>query len=161
MLFRSHLGHVFSGKLIGGTLVGMVQIIVLLLIGRLVFGVYYGPSPLALVLLSGLFAMTVAAIGLSIGMTFKSEEKVTGVGIILALSMSAISGCWWPLEIAPAWMGRIAAVLPSGIALSGYHQLISYGRGLESVLPHLIKLVLMTALFATLFARFLSRQDYT
>ncbi len=155
-----HYGQLFAGKLLGGTLVGVVQIAVLLAVGRFVFGVYYGPSPGALLLLSLLFAMTVSAIGLSIGMFFESEEKVTGIGIILAISMSAISGCWWPLEIAPDWMARVASVLPSGIALAGYHQLISYSRGFQAVLPHLVKLLAITALFTVVFARRLSKQDY-
>ncbi len=152
--------QLFSGKLLGGTLVGIVQILILLAVGRFVFGVYYGPSPAALVVLSLLFAMTVSAIGLSIGMFFESEEKVTGLGIILAISMSAISGCWWPLEIAPGWMAQIASILPSGIALSGYHQLISYGRGFQAVLPNIIQLLLTTVLFALVFANRLSKQQY-
>ena len=149
----------FSGKLLGGTLIGIVQIAVLVLIGRLIFGVYYGPSPLALILLAILFAACVSSIGLTLGMVMRSEEKLTGVSIILAITLAAISGCWWPVEVAPRWMAQIASFTPSGVALAGFHQLISYGRGLSAIIWHLVKLSIITLFFTLLFWRTLSSLD--
>lgn len=156
-----HFTQLFLGKLLGSTLIGLVQIGILVLIGRLVFQVYYGPSVPALFLLSLMFAASVAAIGLTLGMLIQQEEKMTGIAIILAIAMSAISGCWWPLEVSPAWMVKLASFLPSGIALSGFHQLISYGRGLQAILSHTLKLGIITVLFAVVFGWLLSRMDRT
>ena len=152
-------GQLYAGKLAGATLIGVAQIGLLALIGRFVFGVYYGPSPPAFLLLALLFAASVAAIGLTLGMVVQSEEKIIAIGILLAITMSAISGCWWPVEISPPWMATIASLLPSGIALSGFHQLISYGRGVAAILPHLVKLALYTLVFAVIFARLLAAFD--
>lgn len=151
--------QIFWGKVAGGTFIGLLQIFLLIFIGRLVFGVYYGPSLVAVLLLSLVFAGAVASMGLTLGMLIHSEEKLTGLAIILAIAMSAISGCWWPLEVSPAWMVKIASVLPSGIALTGFHQLISYGRGIHSIVPHVIKLAGICLLFALIFAILLRKMD--
>ncbi|MBN1481323.1 ABC transporter permease [candidate division KSB1 bacterium] len=151
--------QIFLGKLAGGTLIGLGQIFILVIIGNLVFGVYYGPSLVAVLLLSLFFAASVASVGLTLGMLIHSEEKLTGVAIILAIAMSAISGCWWPLEISPLWMVKIASFLPSGIALAGFHQLISYGRGLDSIIAPILKLASISLLFAFIFAFLLRKRD--
>ncbi len=153
--------ELFLGKLSGSVLVGLVQITILVLVGRFLFGVYYGPSFPALFLLALFFAASIASIGLTLGMFIKSEEKMNGIAVILALAMSAISGCWWPAEVSPQWMNSLSNFLPSGIALSGFHQLISYGRGMEAIYMTLIKLGSIAVLFALIFAGMLSRFDKT
>ena len=153
--------ELFLGKLLGSTLIGLVQISILVIVGRFLFGVYYGPSFPALFFLALLFAVSIASIGLTLGMFINSEEKMAGTAVILALGMSAISGCWWPAEISPQWMNSLSNFLPSGMALSGFHQLISYGRGMEAIYITLIKLASIAILFALIFAGMLSRVDKT
>lgn len=149
--------QLFTGKLIGIALVGLVQIFLLLIIGKLIFGVYYGPSIIALILLIMAFAAAVGAIGLCLGFLINEEEKLIGMSIVVALTMSSLSGCWWPMEIMPQWMQKISYIFPSGLALRAFHQLISYGRGLESILVYIAGLVCITLIFSLLFARILGK----
>jgi ABC-2 type transport system permease protein len=150
--------HIFASKLAGAATLGMLQAGLLLLIGRFVFGVYYGSSLAGLVLLVAAYCLCIAAMGLCLGFAVKQHDKLIGLAIASGLFMAAVSGCWWPLEIAPAWMQKAALVLPSGIALRGLHLLISYGRGFHSILPHVIGLVLFGTGFAFLFSKLLARK---
>jgi len=150
-------GQLFIGKLAGVSLVGLVQILLLLVIGRFVFGVYYGPSFVALGALVIAFATTVGAIGLCLGFLINEEEKLVGFAIMFALVMSALSGCWWPMEVMPQWMQKLSLILPSGLALRAFHQLVTYGRGLESILIYIAGLVGIALLFSLLFARILKK----
>jgi len=150
-------GQLFTGKLIGATSVALVQSALLFLIGRFVFGVYYGDSPAALALTVFCFCSCIASMGLCLGFAVKQQEKMIGIAILSALGMAAFSGCWWPLEVSPAWMQRVGLVLPSGLALRAFHLLISYGKGFGSVLPHCAGLAAYAVSFAVVFSRLLKR----
>ncbi|MBN1893294.1 ABC transporter permease [bacterium] len=151
----------FTGKLGGSVLIGIVQCLLLLFIGRFVFGVHYGHSPAALVLTILLYVMTVSAMGLCLGFMVKNSDKLLGLAIVSALIMAALSGCWWPIEITPPWAQKIALLLPSGLALKSLHFLISFGRGFETVWPYLLAQAGFAAGFTLLFARILSRTSFS
>lgn len=152
-------GQLFVGKLLNVLLIGLVQIGLLLFVGRFVFGVYYGDSPIALGLTSLLFALCVGAMGLCLGFLFNNDDRLVGTAIILSLVMAATSGCWWPAEVSPRWMQNFSMLLPSGLALRSYQMLISYGYGLAQIWPYLAGLAALTGLFSVLLARFLSKTD--
>lgn len=149
--------QLFLGKWIGTTAIGLVQISILIVVGRFMFGISYGPSVPAVVLLALVFAGCCAAMGLTLAMLVKRREQLNGIALTTALGMAALSGCWWPIEIVPPWMASIAHILPSGIALRAFHQLISYGHGLDMIVPHLLWLLLFNGVFAVLFAFLLGR----
>jgi len=149
--------QLFLGKLMGVTFIALVQIFLLLIVGRFAFGVYYGDSLFSLILLVFTFAVAVGSMGLCLGFIVKEEEKLIAISIILALTMAALGGCWWPAEIMPAWMQHTASVLPSGMAISAFHHLISFGHGFESIWPYLLGLTGIAVLFSLLFAVVLGR----
>jgi ABC-2 type transport system permease protein len=132
-------------------LLGMTQVGLIMVIGRFLFGVYYGSDPLALILVSFTYILAVGSIGLCLGFVIRNQEKLVGIAVISSLGMAAMSGCWWPMEISPPWMQKFSLFLPSGLALKSYHLLISFGKGLESVWPYLLALLGITVLFSTLF----------
>jgi ABC-2 type transport system permease protein len=152
-------GQIFIAKLIGATFVAMIQALLLLVIGRFVFDVYYGHSLFGLALVTLTFCLCVASMSLCLGFAVRQHEKMIGIAILSALSMSALSGCWWPLEISPGWMQKVALFLPSGLALRAYHLLISYGKGFDSVILHCLGLAAYAIGFAVLFSRLLKNQQ--
>lgn len=154
-----HFYELFFGKLLYVFLVGLIQVAMLLVIGHFVFNVYYGSSPGALAILIIIYCLAIGSIGLCLGFFIKNEEKLLGIAITAALSMAALSGCWWPLEITPIWMQRLANFLPSGLALKAFHQLISYKRGFDAIWPNLLGLAGFAACFMILFARMIVRQN--
>jgi ABC-type multidrug transport system permease subunit len=152
-------GHLFTAKWIGVTCLALVQSLLLLGIGRFVFGVYYGDSPFALAMVVLGFCLCIASMGLCLGFAVHQHEKLIGIAILSALTMAALAGCWWPLEISPPWMQKVALALPSGIALRAFHLLISYGRGFGAVWPHVLGLAGYGTGFAVLFSVLLRRRQ--
>lgn len=149
--------QLYLGKLLGAILVGLTQIGILMLVGRFAFGVYFGQTILGLFLLAVSYSAAVGAMGLILGFLIKNGEKLVAIAIISALAMSAFSGCWWPIEITPAWMQKAALFLPSGLALKAFHRLISYGDGFSQVLPYILGQTAFAVVFGAVFAYILVR----
>jgi ABC-type multidrug transport system permease subunit len=122
-----------AGKLYGLLLLGAVQTAFLLLMGRFVFGVPLGANLPAVVVTLLVFAWVAAALGVLAGSTVASEDRVVGLCVLASLLMAALGGCWWPLELAPAWLRTAAHALPTGWAMDALHQLISFGAGWAAV----------------------------
>ena len=74
------------------------------------------------------------------GSLFQTEDKVVGLCIMISMLLGALGGCWWPTEIGPPILHRIAECLPSGWALAALHQLISFGGGFAQIVRPLVTL---------------------
>lgn len=150
--------QILAGKLLSRAAVGVIQVAVLALAGRLLFGVYFGNSPLGLLLLMTAYIFCVAAISLVIGALVRTRENATGLSILITLVMSAIGGCWWPLEIVPSPVREAAFAFPTGWAMDGLHQLMAFGNGLATVWVHILVLAGMFAAFFSLAVWLLRRE---
>ncbi len=126
--------ELLAGKFLGRATVGAAEIGVFLLVGWGIFRVSWGASPLGLLLVLASLLACAAALSLLVGAAFRSPEAASGVSIIVALIMAALGGCWWPSEITPEWLQRLALALPTGWAMEGLHRIMSWGGGLEDVL---------------------------
>jgi ABC-type multidrug transport system permease subunit len=69
--------------------------------------------------------------------------------------LAALGGCWWPSEIMPRWLWQSAHALPTAWAMDGFHALISFGYGIESVMLPASALFGFGLLFSIIGARFL------
>ena len=138
-------------------MLGITQSLLILGIGRFVFGIYLGSSLPALLLILITFILAIGSMGLCLGFTIRNPEKMLGTAILLGLAMSAISGCWWPIEITPDWMQKLALSLPTGMALKALHMLISFGKGFKDIIPYWLGLMGFSVFFSALLARFLVR----
>lgn len=141
--------QILGGKFLSRVLAGGIQIVVLLLVGRLAFSVFLGTSPLGLALLVTAYAASVASLAMLIGAWVRSAEQASGFGILLTMVMSAMGGCWWPLEVVPPPIRHLAFLFPTGWVMEGLQKLMAFGYGLESVLPNVLVLLGMAGvLFA-------------
>ncbi len=91
--------------------------------------------------------------GVLVGSLFAAEDRVTGLCVLASLLMGALGGCWWPLEIAPPALQKIALCIPTGWALKALNQLISFGSDFNAVLLPLAVLVGFGAVANLLAAR--------
>ena len=147
--------HVLAGKVLGRVAIAAVQIVLLLLVGRFLFGVSFGHSPAGLALLLLGYAVCVAGLATFLGAVLKNPEQASALGWITSMVMAALGGCWWPSEVVPRWLWKASHVFPTAWAMDAFHSLISFGRGLEAVwLPALV-LFGFGALFSLLGIRFL------
>ena len=136
------LSQLLAGKLFGLILLGLVQITVFLILGQFAFGLNIGENLLGIVLTLLAFSWVGASAGLLIGFLIKAEEKIIGLSLLCGLPMAALGGCWWPLEVAPEHLQKLAFYLPTGWALDALHRLITFGDGIEAIGTHIGALAL-------------------
>lgn len=147
--------QILAAKLVGRLLIAAIQLILLLAIGRFVFGLGLGSSPLGLLALSASFAVAVAGLSVFLGAILKTVEQASTLGWILSMVLAGLGGCWWPREVMPDWLQQVSYIFPTSWAMDGFHALISFGRGLEAVIVPSLVLLAFGTVFTGLGARFL------
>ena len=97
----------------------------LLLAGKLVFGMSWGPDPLLLVPV--VVCTAVAAVGLAmlVASLAKTETQVAVYGTLLVLVLGGVSGSLMPRDLMPEQMKQISLVTPHAWALDAYAQLLA------------------------------------
>jgi len=118
------LAGLLVGKLIARFLVGTLQMALLFAVGRALFGISLGRDPLALLLPTVGISFAAAAFGLVIASIAKSHDSVMPLGTMSSMAMSAIGGCWWPLDFEPGWMRALARWLPTTWTMQAYNDLM-------------------------------------
>ena len=118
------IASVLGGKLLSRFAVGCVQMGLLLLVGWLVFGVSLGPQPWTLFfpVVGIVFAGT--AFGVIVAAVVSSREAVLPVGSIAIVTMAAVGGCWWPIDLEPRWMRSVALAFPTTWAMDAFNDLM-------------------------------------
>ena len=144
---------VVLGKWLGKLALGLIQIAFAITAGTLLFKVHWGGQLPAVLLLMLSYAALMASLGMLLGSTSRSEGQAAVLGVLAANLLGALGGCWWPIEITPPFMQKLALCLPTGWAMDALHKLISFGHGPESVLPHILGMSLLAALLLALAAR--------
>lgn len=131
---------VVGGKFGARMALGMVQIAFAAITGTLLFNVDWGPNPAAVAAVLAAWAALAAAAGMLLGNLGRSEGQVIGFGVLLTNAAAALGGCWWPIEITPAWVQKLALVFPTGWTMDALHKLMSFGAQPAAVVPHLAAL---------------------
>jgi len=147
--------QIVLGKLCGRFLIAAMQIALLVAAGRFLFGISFGNSHAALLLLLASYALAVAGLAVLLGAVLRTPEQASGIGWMLSMVLAAMGGCWWPSEVVPDWLWKAAHVLPTAWAMDAFHALISFGFGIEAVVGPSAVLVAFGILFTGLGARFL------
>ncbi len=122
------------GKLAGKLTLGCVQIGVAMGIGWAFFDINWGAQLPSLFGLLLLYALAMASLGMLLGNLARSEGQAIGIGVLSANVLGALGGCWWPIEVVPAWMQSLANFLPTGWVMQALHKLVSFGASPASIL---------------------------
>lgn len=140
-------GSIIGGKLMGIVTAGVIQMVILIIAGALLFSVAWGNSPAALALMVLSFALAMSGLGMMMAALVKTIAQANALGTVLVLSMSALGGAWWPLEIVPDWLQAVGKLSPIYWAMSGFQDIITRGWGVTAVLPEVGMLLVFTAVF--------------
>jgi ABC-2 type transport system permease protein len=142
------------GKIYGLMLLGGMQILFFLVVGKFLFGVNLGANLPGVTLTLLVLAWVASSFGVLAGSLIAAEDRVTGICVLVGLLMAALGGCWWPLEVSPPALKTVALCLPTGWAMRALHQLISFGSGLGAVVVPLAVLLVFGVAANLLAARF-------
>ena len=120
-------GQILLGKLLPCLVVSLVQGFFLLLAGKLVFGMSWGPHPLLLIPV--VVTTSFAAVGLAmlVAGLAKTETQVSVYGTLLVLVLAGLSGSMMPRELMTDAMKAWSQVTPHAWALKAYEQLLYPG----------------------------------
>ena len=118
------LEQLLLGKLIPCLVVSVIQGVVLLACGKVVFGMSWGPQPL--LLLPVVLCTSFAAVGMAVlvGAVAKTEAQVSVYGTLLVLVLAGMSGSMMPREMMPDSMRQLSKVTPHAWALDAYEHLL-------------------------------------
>jgi ABC-2 type transport system permease protein len=123
-----------AGKLAVRFVVGLAQALVLLLWGRLVFGISLGSSPAGLVVLTAALVFAAAALGLLVAAVASTREQTLPLSLAITLTLAALGGLWWPISLVPEWLRMLGQLFFPTWTMYGMSDLILRDRGFEAVL---------------------------
>ena len=141
------------GKWGGRLVVGFVQIIFAMAAGTILFKMTWGPDLAMILLVLLAWGGLCASLALFLGSLVRTEGQAVGVGVLASNALAALGGCWWPIEITPAWMQTFSKFMPTGWTMDAMHRLITFRSGAASALPHVLVLFAAALLFGWLAAR--------
>jgi ABC-2 type transport system permease protein len=107
-------GWAYVGGRVGSTaLTSVMMTVVMLVLGRVFYGVHLRAEAVPAVVLAVLLgAATFAALGMAAVSLIPNAEAAPVVANVLILPLSFISGIWYPLTGAPEWLADVARVFP-------------------------------------------------
>jgi ABC-2 type transport system permease protein len=154
---RVGMGGLLLGKWLFIALIGILQLTVMFLWGRLAFGLDLFHH------LPGFFVMTIvtaaaaAGFGLMLATLARTRAQLSGMSTIVILTMSALGGSMFPRFLMSETMQKFGLLTFNGWALDGYLKVFWRNAPVWELWPQVLVLSLLAAAFMTL-ARLFARR---
>jgi len=143
-------GELLLSKYFYAVVLGSSQLIVMMLYGRIIFGLDVASHPLAIVIMIVCTALSTSALGLFIAALSRTEEQASGFQVTIILAMSAIGGAMIPSFLMPKIINTLAVVTPVHWAMQGFLNIFWRNHGVEGVATECGILLGMAALMVTI-----------
>jgi ABC-type multidrug transport system permease subunit len=133
-------GDIVLGKWIGRLGLGLVQIAVAMVAGVALFRMHWGSAfPMVCVVMFA-WASLAASLSLVLGSLARTDGQAVAIGVLTSNVLAALGGCWWPIEVTPPFMQKLAQFLPTGWTMDALHHLVSFRSGWASAVPDVLML---------------------
>jgi ABC-2 type transport system permease protein len=149
-----HRGTVLAGKFLAFVVVVFLQMMLLFGVSNAVFGMPLGESPLGLVVLTLALGLTSTSLGLLLGTVVRSGKQAGTVGMVVGFLIYFASGyvggtvSSTGLEVnLEGFRLYLSQLTPYSHAMDGYVRLILGGAGLVDILPNILALLGVAAVF--------------
>ncbi|CAG9607012.1 ABC transporter permease [Pseudoneobacillus rhizosphaerae] len=134
------------GYLLSFFLIGWIQFGVLLITTHYLFDVQWG-NPFSIAILVSALLFAIVGLGLCIAGMVKTVEQQASIGNLIVVSTCMLSGVYWPIEITPKFMQKMAEFLPQTWALRGFTEIIVSGGTLIDIIDNIAILIGFGLLF--------------
>ena len=151
-------GELFQAKLLGRWLMGLLQALMLIVVGKIFFRLNLGSFSLSFLVIA-VFALAMAALSVFIGSLCTKEDMIIGLAVLGSNIFAALGGCWWPNEIVSPAIRKAAMVSPAYWAMDALHKLTFFRGGLADILPHLGILLALSIVLAVVAGRHFKIRD--
>lgn len=118
-------GSILIGKTLPFLVMSLVQTSILMITGRLLFGMSWGPAPWLLLPIMFCTSAAATTLGLLFSTLCKTESQVSSFGNLIVLSSAGISGCLVPRAWMPELSQKISLCTPHAWALDAYGELLT------------------------------------
>jgi ABC-2 type transport system permease protein len=146
----AHPGEVLIGKIIPYITVGYVQVTLILLAAKLVFGVPMVGSVSLLLVLALLFILANLAVGITFSTVAKNQLQAMQMAMFFFLPSLLLSGYMFPFRGMPGWAQAIGECLPLTHFLRVVRGILLKGNGIAECAPDLWPIALFLVVMLTL-----------
>lgn len=119
---RKH--EIILGYILAYFVMGWIQFVVLLTAMKFMFDTSWGELSY-LIPFASLVIITVVGFGLMMAGLVKTKQQAMALNAILIVSTCMLGGVYWPLDIVPEFMQKIALAVPQSWAMSGFKEIMS------------------------------------
>jgi ABC-2 type transport system permease protein len=153
---RVGMGGLLTGKWLFMTLIGVAQLTVMFLWGRLVFGLDLFHHLPGFFVMTAFTAAAASGFGLMLATFARTRAQLSGMSTIIILTMSALGGSMFPRFLMSETMQKMGLVTFNAWALDGYLKVFWRNAAIWQLWPQVLVLATLAAVFmslARLFAR--------
>lgn len=133
--------QILWSKFTFNVLMGLTQLLVLFLAGKVLFAIDVFSNLPSLVVVCVCAASACTAFGMLLAAVSKSSAAASGLGTLLILTMSAVGGAWFPVSMMPQFMQFFSKLTLVYWAQEGFLEALWAGSGILEMLPVLGVLV--------------------
>jgi ABC-2 type transport system permease protein len=141
-------------RVISQLLVAGLQAVILIGMAWAFFGLHLRGNPLVLLVAIAAGAMAFLAIGFAISGIAPNTETAASYANLVTFPMLFLSGIFFSMENAPAWLRPITKVLPLPYLVDALRQPMSFGNGLSAIWLDLLALMLTFIIAMAISVRF-------
>jgi len=154
---RVGMSGLLAGKWLFLTLMGVGQLSLMFLWGRLAFGLDLFHHVPGFVIMTAFTAAAAAGFGLVLASAARTRAQLSGMSTIIILIMSSVGGSMFPRFLMSDTMQKMGLVTFNAWALDGYLKVFWRNAPIVALWPQLLVLAGLTALFLGI-ARTLARR---
>jgi ABC-2 type transport system permease protein len=147
-----------GGKLLGSYVFAASQLLILVVLTRVLFGVEWGSHPVATLLMVLATAAGATSVAILIAAVARTGRQTDQIGTTIILVMSLVGGSMWPIEQAPAFMQRTARFTFNYWAQAGFKDLIFHDTGLPGIWPEIAVIMALSTVLFVISVGLLSRR---
>lgn len=149
---------VIAGKMMGSYVLAATQILILIALGSLLFGIRWGSHPGATIVMALVTAAGATSLAMVIAAAARTGSQTDNVGTAFILIMSLLGGSMWPIEQAPAALQRFGRFTFNYWAHGGFKKLVFDDVGLAGISQEIVIIGAMSAVAFGVAVLLLSRR---
>jgi ABC-2 type transport system permease protein len=141
-------------KITTQVIIALVQAVILIGLGVILFDVYISDSYVSLVVMIMLGALAFLSIGFLVSAFAPNSETADSAGSAITLPMMFLGGIFFPVDAAPGWLQPITAVLPLTHLANALREIMIDGATLLDVWPAVLIMLVTAAIGMAIAARY-------
>lgn len=147
------VGVFMLARVVTQLVISLMQAVVLLGVGRLVFGVHVGRNVPVLLLMLIVGTLSFVFMGFFISSFTRTVEATSAVANVVTMPMMFLGGIFFPVDGAPSWIQPVVKLMPVKYLADGLRDVMIRGRGLAEVWTDMVFLSGVALVFALLSLR--------